>query len=69
VLIEFQGYRGETMHMLVVEPLGMAASYPQQSGYRLFRHMHQPGRGSDATTFIQMTDNLCGFALGKLGVE
>ena len=55
--------------MLIVEPLGMPTSHPQQTGDSFFRHLHETGRGSDTTAFIQMVDDILRFGLWELGVE
>jgi len=47
----------------------MAAGAPQQPGNGLFGHLGQAGGRPYATAFIEMVDDLCGFALWELRVE
>src|SRR6266498_4940782 len=56
LLIKFQGYRGDTVHVLIVESLGMTTGYPQQTGDGVFRDLHETGRGPNTTAFIEMAD-------------
>jgi len=69
LLIKFQGYRGDTVHVLIVESLGMTTGYPQQTGDGVFRDLHETGRGPNTTAFIEMADDLLRFGLWELGVE
>jgi hypothetical protein len=55
--------------MLVMEPLGMSTRYAQQAGDGLFGNLHETGRRSDATAFIEMVDYLLRFGLRKLCVK
>jgi len=57
------------MHVLIVEPLGMPSSHPQETGARFLRDLHEPGCGPDTTAFIQMVDNSFRFGLWEFGVE
>jgi len=69
LLVEFQDLRGDTVHMLLVEPLGMPTSHPQQTSDGFLRDLHETGRGPDATALIQMADDILRRGLWKLGVE
>jgi hypothetical protein len=68
LLVEFQSLRRETVHVLLVEPLGMATSHPQQAAHGLFSHLHEPGCSPDTTAFIQMVDDILRFGLWELGI-
>jgi hypothetical protein len=69
LLIKFQGARRQTVHVLVMEPLGMATSDAQEARDSLFGDVHEPGGRPDATAFIKMVDHLLGFGLRQLRVK
>ena len=55
--------------MLIVEPLGMMPSHPQETGDRFFPDVFEAGRGTDATAFTQMADNILSVGLRELGFK
>jgi hypothetical protein len=57
------------MDLVLMETLSMAARAPQQPGNSLFGHFGQAGGRSYTTAFIEMVDDLLGFALWELCVE
>jgi hypothetical protein len=57
------------VYVPIVEPLGMPASHPQQTGDGLFGNFHETGRSPHATAFTQMADDILGFGLRELGIE
>lgn len=55
--------------MLIVEPLGMATSHPQQASYGLFSYFYETSRAPHTTAFIQMINDILRGGLGELGIE
>jgi len=69
LLVEFQGLGRQAAYTLIVAPLGMTASHPQQASHSLFGHFDETSGTPHTTAFIQMIDDLLRGGLWELRIE
>jgi len=69
LLVEFQGFGRQAVYVLIVEPLRMATSHPQQASHSLFGHFDETSCTPHTTAFIQMIYDILRCGLWELGIE